>query len=120
MNVVAPLEIRIFSDLVNKARIIEEYAQTVASSRDTRGGNINRERDDYLGPREQNFKRNGEGKRSRAYSFDMKCQECGNYHPNKPCRLGMKLYYKCGTSGHLVGDCPHRGTQEASRSQQQD
>ncbi|RYR09693.1 hypothetical protein Ahy_B05g078074 [Arachis hypogaea] len=112
MTVVAPLEIRIFSDLVNKVRVVEEYAQTVASSRDTRGGNTSRKRDDYLGPREQHFKRNGEGKQSRAYSPDMKCQECGSYHPNNPCRLGMKLCYKCSAPGHLVRDCPHRGTHE--------
>ncbi|KAL4371143.1 hypothetical protein AHAS_Ahas06G0136300 [Arachis hypogaea] len=76
MTAVAPLEIQNFSDLVNKARVVEEYAQILASSRDTHGGNSSRERDDYLGPRGQNFKRNSEGKRSRAYSPDMKCQEC--------------------------------------------
>ncbi|XP_016168698.1 uncharacterized protein LOC107611262 [Arachis ipaensis] len=82
---VAPMEIRIFSDLVNKTRVVEEYAKTVASSRDTHGGNTSRERNDYLGPRGQNFKRYGEGKWSRAYSPDIKCQECGSYHPNRPC-----------------------------------
>ncbi|RYR48963.1 hypothetical protein Ahy_A07g035134 [Arachis hypogaea] len=117
MTAVAPLEIRIFSDLVNKARVVKEYAKTIASPRDARGGNTDRERDDYLGPRGQNFKRNGEGKQSRAYPSDMKCQECGNYHPNKPYQLGMKLCYKCGAPGHLVRDCPHRGTDEAGPSQ---
>ncbi|XP_016195253.1 uncharacterized protein LOC107636245 [Arachis ipaensis] len=58
MTAIAPLEIRTFSDLVNKARVVEEYTETVASSRDTHGGNTNRGRGDYLGPREQNFKRN--------------------------------------------------------------
>ncbi|RYR03648.1 hypothetical protein Ahy_B06g082749 [Arachis hypogaea] len=119
MTAVAPLEIRTFSDLVNKARVVEEYTKMVDSSRDTHRGNANREHDDYLGPRGQNFKRNGEGKRSIAYSPDMKCQECGIYHLNKPCRLGMKLCYMCGAPGHLVRDCPHRGTHEPGRSQQQ-
>ncbi|RYR08011.1 hypothetical protein Ahy_B05g075538 [Arachis hypogaea] len=118
MTAVAPMEIRIFSDLVNKARVVEEYAKMVASSRDTHGGNTSRERDDYLGPRGQNFKRYGEGKRSRAYSPDMKCQECGSYHSNRPCQLGKKLCYKCGAPEHLVRDCPHRGTRGADRSQQ--
>ncbi|RYR39513.1 hypothetical protein Ahy_A09g045073 [Arachis hypogaea] len=119
MNAVVPLEIRIFSNLVNMVRVVEEYAQTIASSRDTRRGNTNRKHDDYLGPKGQNFKRNGERKQSRAYSPDIKCQECGNYHPNKPCRLGMELCYKCRAPEHLVRDCPHRGTHEACRSQQQ-
>ncbi|KAL4329119.1 hypothetical protein AHAS_Ahas13G0268200 [Arachis hypogaea] len=30
MTAVAPMEIRVFSDLVNKARVVEEYAKTVA------------------------------------------------------------------------------------------
>ncbi|RYQ96025.1 hypothetical protein Ahy_B08g091477 [Arachis hypogaea] len=49
----------------------------------------------------------------------MKCQECVNYHPNRLCQLGKKLCYKCGSPGHLVRDCPHRGTHEADGSQQQ-
>ncbi|XP_057740290.1 uncharacterized protein LOC130957449 [Arachis stenosperma] len=117
---VAPMEIRIFFDLVNKARMVEENAKTVASSRDTHGVNTSRERDNNLGPWGQNLKKYGEGKRSRAYSPNMKCQECGNYHPNRPCQLDKKLCYKCGAPGHLVRDCPLRRTPEAGRSQQQD
>ncbi|XP_016172988.1 uncharacterized protein LOC107615438 [Arachis ipaensis] len=119
ITAVAPMEIRIFSDLVNKARVVEEYTKTVASSKGTHGENTSRECDDYLGPRGQNFKRYDEGKLSRAYSPDMKCQEYGSYHPNRPCQLGKKLCYKCGAPGHLVRDYPHRGTREADRSQQQ-
>ncbi|XP_016178179.1 uncharacterized protein LOC107620551 [Arachis ipaensis] len=40
MTAVAPLEIWIFSDLVNKARVVEEYAKTEASSRETHGGKL--------------------------------------------------------------------------------
>ncbi|XP_057747219.1 uncharacterized protein LOC130966433 [Arachis stenosperma] len=102
---VAPLEMRRFSELVDNARVVEEYARTVASSRNTHGGNTSRECNDYLGPKGQNFKRYGEGKRSRAYSPTIKCQECGNYDPNKPLQLSKKLCYKCGAPGHLVRDC---------------
>ncbi|RYR19913.1 hypothetical protein Ahy_B03g064852 [Arachis hypogaea] len=119
MTAVAPMEIRIFSNLVNKARVVEECTKTVASSRDIRGGYTSREHDDYLGSKGQNFKRYGEGKWSRAYSSNMKCQECGHYHPNSPCQLGKKLCYKCGSPVHLVRDCPHRGTHGADGSQQQ-
>ncbi|KAL4301092.1 hypothetical protein AHAS_Ahas17G0266300 [Arachis hypogaea] len=48
MTAIAPLEIRTFSDLMNKARVVEEYAKTVASLRDTHRGITNRGRDDYL------------------------------------------------------------------------
>ncbi|XP_016164809.1 uncharacterized protein LOC107607358 [Arachis ipaensis] len=51
MIVVAPLEICIFSDLVNKARVVEEYAKTVASSKDTHGGNTSRGRAKYFQPK---------------------------------------------------------------------
>ncbi|RYR34337.1 hypothetical protein Ahy_A10g049150 [Arachis hypogaea] len=114
------MEIRIFSDLVNKARVVKENAKTMASSRDTHGVNTNRERDDHLGPRGQNLKKYGEGKLSRAYSPNLKCQECGNYHPNRPCQLGKKLCYKCGAPGYLVRDCLLRRTHETGRSQQQE
>nr|XP_025670309.1 uncharacterized protein LOC112770105 [Arachis hypogaea] len=42
MTAVAPMEIRTFSDLVNKARVVEEYAKTVAASKDTHGGSYSR------------------------------------------------------------------------------
>ncbi|RYR38999.1 hypothetical protein Ahy_A09g044374 [Arachis hypogaea] len=114
----AHIEVCIFSNLVNKARVVEENVKAVASSRDTHGVNPSKERDNNLGPRGQNLEKYGEGKRSRAYSPNMNCQEYGNYHPNRPCQLGKKLCYKCGAPGHLVRDCPLRRTHEASRSQQ--
>ncbi|XP_052111579.1 uncharacterized protein LOC107470031 [Arachis duranensis] len=39
MTVVTPIEICTFSDSVNKPRVVEEYAKTVAASKDTHGGN---------------------------------------------------------------------------------
>ncbi|KAL4321675.1 hypothetical protein AHAS_Ahas14G0134200 [Arachis hypogaea] len=55
VTAVAPMEIRIFSDLVNKVRVVEEYTKMVASSKETSGVNTSRERDDHLGPRGENF-----------------------------------------------------------------
>ncbi|XP_016164926.1 uncharacterized protein LOC107607488 [Arachis ipaensis] len=59
MTAVAPLEIRIFSELVNKANVIEDCVKKVATSRDPRGGNTNRGRGKYFQPRGQNFKWGG-------------------------------------------------------------
>ncbi|XP_072084602.1 uncharacterized protein [Arachis hypogaea] len=44
MTTVAPMEICVFSDLVNKARVVEEYAKIVAASKDTHGGSSSRRR----------------------------------------------------------------------------
>ncbi|XP_016199631.1 uncharacterized protein LOC107640635 [Arachis ipaensis] len=48
MIAVAPLEIRVFSDMVNKARVVEEYAKIVAASKDTHGGSSSRGRGKYF------------------------------------------------------------------------
>ncbi|XP_016192364.1 uncharacterized protein LOC107633237 [Arachis ipaensis] len=44
MTAVTPMEIRVFSELVNKARVVEEYAKTVALSKETHGGSSSRGR----------------------------------------------------------------------------
>ncbi|KAL4381143.1 hypothetical protein AHAS_Ahas04G0104000 [Arachis hypogaea] len=48
MNIVAPLEIQVFSELVNKSRVVEECAEKVVLARDPRGGNNNRGRSKYF------------------------------------------------------------------------
>ncbi|KAL4276692.1 hypothetical protein AHAS_Ahas20G0232600 [Arachis hypogaea] len=57
MNAVTPLEIRIFSELVSKARIIEDYAKKTALVRDDQGGTSSRGRGKYVPSRSQNFKK---------------------------------------------------------------
>ncbi|XP_072088336.1 uncharacterized protein [Arachis hypogaea] len=93
MTTVAPLEIRIFSDLVNKARVVEEYTKTVASSKDPRGGNTSRGRGKYFQPRGQNFKRGGHTLQG----------GCFNY----------------GLPGHIARDCTHGRNRNVSLSQHQ-
>nr|XP_025640460.1 uncharacterized protein LOC112735103 [Arachis hypogaea] len=52
--------LRVFSELVNKARVVKGCAKKVALARDPRGGNNNRERGKYFQPKAQNFKRGGD------------------------------------------------------------
>ncbi|XP_015948686.1 uncharacterized protein LOC107473619 [Arachis duranensis] len=59
MTAVAPMEICVFSDLVNKARVVEEYAKTVAASKDTYRGSSSKGRGKHYHPMSQNFKRGG-------------------------------------------------------------
>ncbi|XP_016164757.1 uncharacterized protein LOC107607301 [Arachis ipaensis] len=56
MNAVTPLEIRIFSELVDKATIVEDYAKEAALMRDEHGGTSSRGRGKYVLSRGQNFK----------------------------------------------------------------
>ncbi|XP_016173012.1 cellular nucleic acid-binding protein-like [Arachis ipaensis] len=140
MTAVAPLEIQIFSELVNKARVIEECTKTVASSRDTRGGNTNRGRGKYFQPRGQNFKRGGyapqgqggfkrntydqyrhakgRGNQSKAFP-DLTCVRCGCFHPNDSCKIGIGGCFHCGFPGHIARDCTRgKRTQNVGQNQQ--
>ncbi|XP_016206608.1 uncharacterized protein LOC107646982 [Arachis ipaensis] len=89
MTTVAPMEIRVFSDLVNKARVIEEYAKTVVASKDTHEWNTSKGRGKYFHPRGQSFRR-------------------GGYLPQN-----------CGFPGHIARDCTHGRNQNAGQSQHQ-
>ncbi|XP_016172670.1 uncharacterized protein LOC107615067 [Arachis ipaensis] len=139
MTVVAPLEIRIFFELVNKARVVEECAKKVTLARDTRGGNNARGRGKYFQPRAQNFKRGGHvpqgqggfrrnnndqyqhakgrGNQSKA-SPDLTCDHCGRFHPNDSCKLVIGGCFACGLPGHMAKDCPRRRTPNVGQNQQ--
>ncbi|XP_016164944.1 uncharacterized protein LOC107607509 [Arachis ipaensis] len=128
MIVVAPMEIRVFSDLVNKARVVEEYAKTVASSKVTHGGNTSRGRDKHFQLRGQNFKRGGHapqgqgGFKKNPYnqfqsakgrgnqskiSPDLTCVHCGSFHPHNSCKIGLGGCFNCGLPSHIARDCTH-------------
>ncbi|XP_016185553.1 uncharacterized protein LOC107627214 [Arachis ipaensis] len=111
----APLETRRFSELVDNARVVEEYARTVASSRDSHGGDSSRERDDYLGPRGQNFKRDGH--------TPQHLQGQGNFRKdNKKAQFHLAKRdgrcYTCGKPGHISKYCRCRRNQDEGQSQQ--
>ncbi|XP_015947127.1 uncharacterized protein LOC107472071 [Arachis duranensis] len=140
MTVVAPLKIRIFSELVNKARVVEECAKKVATSRDTRGGNNYRGRGKYFQPRAQSYKRGGHapqgqwgfrrnnydqyhpargrGNQSKA-SPDSICNRCGHFHLNDSCKLGIGGCFNCRLSGHMAKDCTRGRNPNAGWNQHQ-
>ncbi|XP_020961299.1 uncharacterized protein LOC107647278 [Arachis ipaensis] len=140
ITAVAPMEIRVFSDLVNKARVVEEYAKTVAASKDTHGGSSSQGRGKYFHPRGQSFKRggyapqgqggfskntqtqsqyaNGRGNQSKS-SPNLTCVHCGRFHPYDSCKIGLGGCFSCGLPGHIARDCTRGRNQHAGQSQHQ-
>ncbi|XP_015940151.1 uncharacterized protein LOC107465694 [Arachis duranensis] len=112
MTAVAPLEIRIFFELVNKERVMEECPKKVAIQRDTCGENNNCRHKKYFQPRAQNFKRGvhvpqGQGNFRRP-TFDP-------YHPVR----GRGDCFNCGSPGHMARDCTRGRNPNAGRNQHQ-
>ncbi|XP_057744988.1 uncharacterized protein LOC130962844 [Arachis stenosperma] len=136
MTAVAPLEISTFSDLVNKARVVEEYAKTMAATKDTHGGSSSRGHGKYFHPRGQSFKRGGyvpqghrgfrknnqnqfqyakgRGNQSKS-SPDLTCNCCGHFHPYDSCKIGLGGCFKCGLAGHIARDCPRGRNQNTGQ-----
>ncbi|XP_016178332.1 uncharacterized protein LOC107620720 [Arachis ipaensis] len=140
MTVLAPLEIRTFSELVNKARVVEEYAKMVASSKETHRESSSGQRGKYFHPKGQNFKRGGyapqgqRGFRKNAQnqfqytkgrgnqskiSLNLTCVRCGHFHPYDSCMIGLGGYFNCGLLGHIASDCTHGKNPNAGQSQHQ-
>ncbi|XP_016185713.1 uncharacterized protein LOC107627391 [Arachis ipaensis] len=140
MTAVAPMKIRVFFDLVNKARVVEEYAKTVASSKETHGGSSIRGRRKYFHPRGQSFKRGGyapqgqggfrknthdqfqrgkgRGNQSKS-SPNLACDRCGRFYPYDSCKIGIGGCFKCGLPGHIARDCTRGRNPTAGQSQHQ-
>ncbi|KAL4287495.1 hypothetical protein AHAS_Ahas19G0191900 [Arachis hypogaea] len=122
MCVVAPLEIRRFSELVDKAMIVEDYANEAILERDVRGGTSGKVRGTYVPSRGRNFKMGrrapqrlqgqghiektnhdkyhrarGAGKQAWVQQEELKCQRCGN--TTRKCRAWL------GSVDVTVVDC---------------
>ncbi|XP_057721338.1 uncharacterized protein LOC130935556 [Arachis stenosperma] len=99
LSSLGPMEIRVFSDLVNKSRVAEECLKNAAIERNDGREFHRKEHNQNFAPRGQEFKR--KGKQLAAASDDSSCQKCRSYHPNRPCRFGSGLCYKCNRLGHM-------------------
>ncbi|KAL4371732.1 hypothetical protein AHAS_Ahas06G0195200 [Arachis hypogaea] len=112
-RVVTPLEMRRFSELVGKAKVVEEYAKTVASSRNTHGGNTSKEHDDHLGPRGQNFKKDGHTPQHLQGQGNFKRSNKAQFHQAK----GNDRCYNYGKPGHISKYCRHGRNRDEGQNQ---
>ncbi|XP_020978034.1 uncharacterized protein LOC110271450 [Arachis ipaensis] len=110
MTAVAPMEIRVFSDLVNKARVVEEYAKTVAASKDTHGGSSSQGAwQVFSSERTKLLERRICASRPRGLQKEQ----------SESVSIGLGGCFKCGLPGHIARDCPHGRNQNAGQSQHQ-
>ncbi|XP_072064483.1 uncharacterized protein [Arachis hypogaea] len=139
LSFVAPMEIRVFSELVNKSRVAEDCVRKAAAEKGSLRVPFQRPSGRNFAPRGRNFKRGGfvpqqtqgqgnyrrpnitanQGKRfGKQPQQDLNCQKCGKYHPRVPCRLGLGVCYSCGQPGHIASNYPEKKKYETGRVQQ--
>ncbi|XP_015947606.1 uncharacterized protein LOC107472616, partial [Arachis duranensis] len=139
LSFVAPMEISVFSELVNKSRVAEDCVRKAAAEKGSLRVPFQRPSGRNFALRGRNFKRGGfvpqqtqdqgnyrspntnasQGKRfGKQPQQDLNCQKCGRYHPGVPCRFGLGVCYSCGQLGHMATNCPEKKKYETGRVQQ--
>ncbi|QHN76925.1 uncharacterized protein DS421_19g648200 [Arachis hypogaea] len=56
---------------------------------------------------------NSKGQTS-AQLDDLMYSRCKGYHPNRPCRVGLGVCYKCGRPMHMSWNCSYRESRDAT------
>ncbi|RYQ83740.1 hypothetical protein Ahy_A07g036312 isoform B [Arachis hypogaea] len=124
-----------YPEQVNTGQTTGESSRRTEVARNSRQEPFTKKKE-KITPRSQNFKKNHfvashsqrgnndrrndnrsdpnpEGQTS-AQPGDLRCSSCKRYHPNRPCRAGLGVCYKCGRPGHMSWNCSYRGSRDAT------
>ncbi|XP_015960070.1 uncharacterized protein LOC107483970 [Arachis duranensis] len=137
LSLVAPIEIRMFFELMNKSRVAEECVRKAAAEKGSMRMPLQRTPERNFTTRGRQFKRgsfvpqnnqvqsnfrrpnaNTNQRRRFGKQPHLSCHRCGKYHPGIPCRFGTGVCYFCGQPGHLANNCPEKKKYETGRVQQ--
>ncbi|XP_057760090.1 uncharacterized protein LOC130980420 [Arachis stenosperma] len=132
------MEIRVFSELVNKSRVAEEYTRKAATKKGSMRMPFQRTTGRNFAPRVRQFKhggfapQNNQGqgnlrrpnaisnqgrKQGKQPQQDLSCHRCEKYH-SEPCRFGTGVCYSYGQPGQLANSYPKKKRCETGRMQQ--
>ncbi|XP_015965210.1 uncharacterized protein LOC107488936 [Arachis duranensis] len=135
---VAPMQIWVFSELVNSSRVAKDCVRRAATEKGSLRMPFQRTTGRNFAPRGRQFKRGGyvpqnnqgqgnsrrpntsanQGRRrGKQPQQDISCHRCGKYHSG-PCRIGTGVCYSCGQPGHLASSYPEKKRYEIGRVQQ--
>ncbi|KAF7801226.1 hypothetical protein G2W53_044506 [Senna tora] len=99
-NVIAPLDIKNYAELVNRCRIV---ARNIKVAEKVKQGT------NFSNKSPMNFSKGGSSKGKTpmvSKSAPNSCPNCGKTHGGRPCLFGSNVYYSCGQTGHYARDCP--------------
>ncbi|XP_015970090.1 uncharacterized protein LOC107493511 [Arachis duranensis] len=132
------MEIRVFSELVNKSRVAEDCVRKAVAEKGSLRVPFQRSSGRNFAPRGRNFKCRGfvpqqtqgqgnnrrlntnvnQGRRSgKQPQHDLNCEKYGKFHPRVSCRLGLGVCYSCGQPGHMATNYPEKKKYETGRVQ---
>ncbi|XP_057760468.1 uncharacterized protein LOC130980843 [Arachis stenosperma] len=127
MSSIVSLEIRNFSELVNKSKLVEECIKKVTVAKVSRQGFPPRRLSNHqTAGRRVHFKARGIRQRKNLQVGNITDRRMGENggkvrqeHDNRSCQFGSPNCYACRELGHIAKDCPKGFTRNPVSTQQQ-